>query len=106
MTGMKFDASTNELLHNNVAVSHNHPLQVLLDFIQFVMLLGKSCVLVAHNNKCFDSIVLYNQLKYYKIWNHFCKYVVGFCDTLNCLFLKLCILVLIVISKNILLRKC
>lgn len=82
VTGINYNFLTNEMVHNNKSVSHSHALQVLLDFIQFLMLLGKNCVLVAHNNKVFDSIILYNQLKYHSLWNHFCKYVTGFCDTL------------------------
>lgn len=46
------------------------------------MLFGKNCVLVVYNNKVFDFIIFYNQLKYYSFWNYFCKYVIGFCDIL------------------------
>ena len=35
VTGIQFNAATNELLHDNKPVSHRHPLNVLLDFIQF-----------------------------------------------------------------------
>lgn len=82
VTGIQFNAATNELLHDNKPVLHRHPLNVLLDFIQFLMLIGKKAILVSHNNKSFDCIILYNQLKYQKIWSSFCKYVIGFCDTL------------------------
>lgn len=82
VTGINYNFMTNEMVYNNKSVSHSHALQVLLNFIQFLMLFGKICVLVAHNYKVFDSIILYNQLKYHSLWNHFCKYVIGFCDTL------------------------
>ncbi|XP_076113426.1 uncharacterized protein LOC143081077 [Mytilus galloprovincialis] len=85
VTGLKFNTATNELLYNDEAVSHKHPQQVLLDFIQFLMSLcasDKHIVLAAHNNRRFDSIILFNQLKFYKLWNHFSRYIVGFCDTL------------------------
>ncbi|VDI02752.1 Hypothetical predicted protein [Mytilus galloprovincialis] len=85
VTGLKFNTATNELLYNDEPVSHKHPQQVLLDFIQFLMSLcasDKHIVLAAHNNRRFDSIILFNQLKFYKLWNHFSRYIVGFCDTL------------------------
>ncbi|XP_076075736.1 uncharacterized protein LOC143046461 [Mytilus galloprovincialis] len=85
VTGLKFNTATNELLYNDEPVSHKHPQQVLLDFIQFLMSLcasDKHIVLAAHNNRRFDSIILFNQLKFYKLWNHFSRYIFGFCDTL------------------------
>lgn len=85
MTGIMFNRVTNELLYNDEPVPHKHPQQVLLDFIQFLMSLcasDKNIVLAAHNNRRFDSIILFNQLKLYKLWNHFSRYIIGFCDTL------------------------
>ncbi|CAC5369819.1 unnamed protein product [Mytilus coruscus] len=85
VTGIRFNTATNELLYNDEPVSHKHPQQVLLDFLQFLMSLcasDKHIVLATHNNRRFDSIILFNQLKFYKLWNHFSRYIVGFCDTL------------------------
>ncbi|VDI14646.1 Hypothetical predicted protein [Mytilus galloprovincialis] len=42
VTGLKFNTATNELLYNDEPVSHKHPQQVLLDFIQFLMSLCAS----------------------------------------------------------------
>lgn len=99
VTGIQFNAATNELLHDNKPVSHRHPLNVLLDFIQFLMLIGKKAILVSHNNKSFDCIILYNQLKYQKIWSSFCKMLLVFVTL--CHFLRNCTLALNVTSKSI-----
>ena len=73
------------MAHGGVVVTHYHPLNILLDFIDFLKAVGAKVVLVAHNNKAFDSCVLFNQLKFYK-WSSFSKFTVGFCDTFT--FLK------------------
>ncbi|VDI60137.1 Hypothetical predicted protein, partial [Mytilus galloprovincialis] len=57
VTGLKLNTVTNALLHNDEPVSHRHPQQVLLDFIQFLMSLcasDKHIVRTAHNNWRFD----------------------------------------------------
>ena len=82
VTGLYFDELSNVMLHNNVPVTHVHPMNALLDFIHFLMTFGKKIILIAHNNKNFDCIILHNQLKCFNLWNHFCKFVIGFADTL------------------------
>lgn len=47
VTGINNNLMTNEMVHNNKSVSYRHALQVLLDVIQFLMLLGKNCVLMS-----------------------------------------------------------
>ena len=82
VTGLHFDETTNIMTHHDKPVQHVHPMNALLDFMQFLMTIGKSITLIAHNNKRFDCIVLYNHLKYFNLWNHFCKLVSSFADTL------------------------
>ena len=82
VTGINYISETNTMVHSGVVVTHSHPLDALLDFIDFLKAVGAKVVLVAHNNKAFDSCVLFNQLKFYKLWSSFCKFTVGFCDTL------------------------
>ena len=82
VTGLHFYETTNIMTHHDKPVQHVHPMNALLDFMQFLMTIGKSITLIAHNNKRFDCIVLYNHLKYFNLWNHFCKLVSSFADTL------------------------
>ena len=82
VTGILHDSTTNEMTQHGVPVQHKHAMNVLLDFIDFLKSLEKCIVLVAHNCRCFDSIILHNHLKLYNIWNYFCKFVTGFCDSL------------------------
>lgn len=79
VTGICFDEMQNAMTHNDISIIHAHPMNALSDFIQFLMTCGKDIV---HNNQKFDSIILYNHLKFYNLWSHFCTYVVGFADTL------------------------
>ena len=39
-------------------------------------------ILIAHNNKNFDCLILFNHLKHFNLWNYFCTFVSGFADTL------------------------
>ena len=55
------------MVHSVVVVTHSHSLNVLLDFIDFLKAVGAKVVLVAHNNKAFDSCVLSNQFKFYNL---------------------------------------
>jgi DNA polymerase III alpha subunit (gram-positive type) len=82
VTGILYNSTANEMTQHGVPVQHKHAMNVLLDFIDFLKSLGKCIVLVAHNCRSFDSIILHNQLKLCNIWNYFCKFVTGFCDSL------------------------
>ena len=82
VTGICYNADSNEMTHSGVKVQHFHPVNILLDFIEFIKGVRTKVVLVAHNNKAFDSCVLYKQLKLHNLWSSFCKFTVGFCDTL------------------------
>lgn len=58
-------------------------MNVLLDFIDFLKLFGHNIILVAHNCRNFDCIILYNQLLQTNLWKCFCLFVIGFSDTLH-----------------------
>ena len=81
VTRLHFDETTNIMTHHDKPVQHVHPMNALLDFMQFLMTIGKSITLIAHKKR-FDCTVLYNHLKYFNLWNHFCKLVTKFADTL------------------------
>ncbi|KAK3108647.1 hypothetical protein FSP39_012484 [Pinctada imbricata] len=82
VTGICFDELQNVMTHHGETVIHVNPLNALLDFIQFLVSCGKDIVLIAHNNRKFDSVILFNHLRYFNLWSHFCTYVIQFADTL------------------------
>ena len=80
MTGLTFGGS--DLFHHGRRVDHHLPAKALLDFIEFLSSLNQDVILIAHSNRIFDSLVLYNQLNQYQLWSEFCLVVQGFSDTL------------------------
>lgn len=82
VTGISFDFHSNQMTQHGVEKEHKHTMNVLLDFIDFLKLFGHNIILVAHNCRNFDCIILYNQLLQNNLWKYFCSFVIGFSDTL------------------------
>lgn len=83
VTGISFDFHSNQMTQHGVEKEHKHTMNVLLDFIDFLKLFSHNIILVAHNCRNFDCIILYNQLLQTNLWKYFCLFVIGFSDTLH-----------------------
>lgn len=58
VTGISFDFHSNQMTQHSVEKEHKHTMNVLLDFIDFLKLFGHNIILVAHNCRNFDCIIL------------------------------------------------
>lgn len=70
-----------QMYKNNQPVASVSLASALSDFIDFIEQFHAP-ILVGHNIKRYDCIILYHSLKYIKMWSHFCSIIQGFMDTL------------------------